>query len=128
MNSMLRPSSTRRQTSPEDHLPLKAAPHLTLLLLAQEPTYGVELLQRLEARSGGRISLNAGSLYRIIAQLVDDSLLEPVEEVAGPAGPGAPRKLYRVTELGRTVLALEAARQADLLAFARSLDLVEEKP
>jgi len=127
------PSPSSRTTSaghadPEDHVPLKAAHHLALLLLAMEPTYGVELLQRIEARSRGRIRLNAGSLYRMLAQLVEDGLVEPVEEVVNPAGAGAPRKLYGVTELGRAVLGLEASRQADLLALARSLDLAGRKP
>lgn len=110
---------------PRDHLPLKAAHHLALLLVAQEPTYGVALMERLEARSGGAIRLNAGSLYRIIASLVDDGLVEPLEEVANPSGVGAPRKLYAVTELGRAVLRAEAERQEELLAMARDLDLLE---
>lgn len=116
-----------RWMSPEAHLPLKAAQHLTLLLLAQEPTYGVELLDRLEQRSGGSIRLNAGSLYRMIAQLVEAGLLESFEEGASPSGVGAPRKLYRVTELGRAVLRAEAERQAGLLEMARALDLLEEE-
>lgn len=109
------------------HLPLKAVQHLTLLLLAQRPTYGVELLDRLEERSGGQIRLNAGSLYRLIAQLVADGLVEPIEEVAPSGGPGAPRKLYGVTDLGRAVLRAEAERQAGLLEMARALDLLGEE-
>lgn len=108
------------------HLPLKPTHHLTLLLLAQEATYGVQLLERLEERSGGAIRLNAGSLYRMLAQLVDGGLVEPVEDVPNPAGVGAPRKLYGVTALGREVLRAEAQRQANLLDLARSLDLLEE--
>lgn len=106
------------------HLPLKPAAHLALLLLAEEPTYGVALLERLEDRSGGAVRLNAGSLYRMIAQLVDDGLVEPLEAVANPAGVGAPRKLYGLTPLGRAVLRAEAERQAGLLDMARSLDLL----
>lgn len=108
---------------PADFLPLKPRAHLTLLLLAQEPTWGVRLLERLDARSGGRIRLNAGSLYRMIGALVDDGLVAPHQEVANPAGVGAPRKLYAVTPLGRRVLALEAERQTELVEMARALDL-----
>jgi DNA-binding PadR family transcriptional regulator len=109
------------------HLPLKPPQHLTLLLLAQEPTYGVELLERLEAGSQGAIRLNAGSLYRMIAQLVADGLVEPVEERANPAGVGAPRKLYGVTARGRAALRAEAERQAGLVRMARDLDLLGEE-
>lgn len=110
-----------------DHIPLKAVQHLTLLLLAQEPTYGVRLLERLEERSEGAVRLNAGSLYRNLAQLVDDGLVEITEEVANPGGVGAPRKVYGVTDVGRAVLRAEAQRQAGLLQMARSLDLLEEE-
>lgn len=110
------------------HAPLKPARHLALLLAARGPTSGVELLDGLEARSGGAIRLNAGSLYRLIAQLVDERLLEPFEEIANPSGVGAPRKLYRVTPLGREVLAAEARRQEGLVEMARSLDLLRGEP
>jgi len=113
--------------NPEKHLPLKAVHHLALLILAQEPTYGVVLMERLEERSGGAIRLNAGSLYRTIGSLVEDGLVEPLEEVANPAGIGAPRKTYAVTDAGRAVLRAEALRQEDLLEMARSLDLLEER-
>ncbi len=105
-------------------LPLKAVHHLTLLLLAQEPTYGVRLLEQLEERSGGTVRLNAGSLYRMLAQLVDDGLVTPGEEEPNPGGVGAPRKTYEVTLLGREVLRAEARRQSDLLEMARSLGLI----
>lgn len=108
--------------------PLKPAHHLILLLLAEEPTYGVALLERTEARSGGAIRLNAGSLYRIIASLVDDGLAQPVDEESRPEGAGAPRKLYAPTARGLSALRAEAARQAALLEAARALDLVEEGP
>lgn len=108
---------------PERHLPLKAVHHLVLLLLAEEPTYGVELLERLEERSEGRVRLNAGSLYRTIAHLTDEGLIEHADEVVPPGGRGAPRKIYRPTELGLAVLRAETRRQAGLVEAARSLDL-----
>ncbi len=113
------------RTDPADHLPLKAVHHLILLLLAETPTYGVELLERLEERSSGTVRLNAGSLYRTLAQLVDDGLVEPGEDAETSGGRGAPRKVYALTELGLAALRAEAERQAGLLEMARSLDLLE---
>lgn len=110
---------------PRSHLPLKAVHHLILLILAREPTYGVELLERLDEHSRGAIRLNAGSLYRTVAQLVDAGLVAPAQEVANPAGVGAPRKIYEVTDLGRAVLRAEAERHAELLEMARDLDLAK---
>ena len=40
-----------------EDIPLKPAQHLILLILAEEPTYGVELLERLDASSEGAIQL-----------------------------------------------------------------------
>lgn len=106
--------------------PLKPTQHLILLILAEEPTYGVELLERLDTRSRAAIRLNAGSLYRVIAQLVEDGLIESVRSAASAGDVGAPRKMYGVTEAGRAILRVEAVRQAEMLEMARSLDLLGE--
>jgi PadR family transcriptional regulator len=105
--------------------PLKPAQHLILLLLVEKPSWGVELLERLEVRSRGTVRLNPGSLYRLIAQLVDGGLLRPLADASDAGGPGAPRKRYRVTRAGRAVLRSEARRQVEWVALARSLDLVD---
>ena len=55
--------------------PLKPLHQMILLLLAEEPTYGIRLMERLEARSNGTMSVNAGSLYRTLATLVDEGLV-----------------------------------------------------
>jgi DNA-binding PadR family transcriptional regulator len=104
-------------------LPLKAVHHLILLLLEERPTYGVDLLERLETESGGVVRLNAGSLYRTIARLVDEGLIVPMEDPDLPSL-GAPRKLYRVTTLGRELLRAESRRQAKLLELAGKLKLL----
>lgn len=104
-------------------LPLKAVHYLILLLVEERPTYGVELLDRLEKESGGTVRLNAGSLYRTIARLVEDGLVAPTDDDE-PAGVGAPRKIYRVTPLGRSVLRAESQRQAKLLELAGKLNLL----
>lgn len=107
-------------------VPLKPVHHLILLLLAEDPTYGVELMERLEDRSDGTIRINPGSLYRTIGKLVEDGLVEPLDEASGPDGVGAPRKVYGVTERGLSALRAEARRQSTLLEAARALDLTEE--
>lgn len=108
---------------PKGFLPLKAIHYLILLLLEERPTYGVELLDRLEKESGGTVHLNAGSLYRTIARLVEDGLVAPTDDDE-PGGVGAPRKIYRVTPLGRSVLRAESQRQAKLLELAGKLKLL----
>jgi DNA-binding PadR family transcriptional regulator len=102
-------------------LPLKAVHQLILLLLEETPDSGTELLERLERTSRGTVRLNPGSLYRTLARLVDDGLVQSVGTEPGPEGTGAPRKLYGVTKLGRSVLRAEAERQSELVALTRRL-------
>lgn len=106
--------------------PLKPVHQLILLLLAERATYGVDLLARIDEHSDGTVRLNAGSLYRLIGQMLDDGLVEAVEAEVAPGQQGAPRKCYGVTTAGRDALATEARRQARLVEMARSLDLIEE--
>ena len=106
--------------------PLKPVNHLVLLLLARTPTYGVDLLAQIDEHSNGSVRLNAGSLYRLIGQMLEAGLVEAIEGDEAPAQQGAPRKCYGVTESGREALAAEAQRQAQLLEMARSLDLIGE--
>lgn len=113
-----------KKTDAHKFLPLKPLHHLILLLLEEAPTYGVELLERLAAVSEGAMRPNVGSLYRTIARLTDDGLIEPSEPEDGASDShGPPRKVYAVTALGRSVLRAETARQATLLERAGKLGL-----
>ena len=46
--------------------------------------------------------------------------IEEVPDVSSDAAPGRPRRLYRITDLGRELAALEVERMAALLDMARS--------
>lgn len=110
---------------PKKFLPLKAIHHMILLLLEEGPTYGIDLLDRLEKLSGGTVRPNVGSLYRTIARLTDDGLIAPsrVGDETPESAPGAPRKNYEITRLGRSVLRAETARQTALLEYAGKIGL-----
>lgn len=103
--------------------PLNPKHYLILLLLAEEPTFGVRLMERIEERSAGSVRFNAGSLYRTIAQLVDQGWVDPRGEEAPAEGGGAPRKVYGVTDDGLAALRREASRQATLLESVRALGI-----
>jgi DNA-binding PadR family transcriptional regulator len=64
-----------------------------LLLLAEEPRNGYQLMQELEERSGGVWRPSPGSVYPALSQLEDEGLVR-VEEVDG-------RKAYALTDAGR---------------------------
>lgn len=72
-----------------------------LRILADEPTYGYELLSRLKERSGGRLGIKEGTLYPVLYRLEDAGLVAPEWEPQKRAsGRGAPRKYYRLTPAG----------------------------
>jgi DNA-binding PadR family transcriptional regulator len=65
-----------------------------LLLLAEEPRNGYQLMEEIERRSGGAWRPSPGSVYPALAQLEDEGLVR-AEETAG-------RRAYRLTEDGKT--------------------------
>ena len=88
-----------------------------MLALTEGPRHGYAIKQGVEARSGGQVSLDAGALYRSVAKLVDDGLIQESEE--RPEDDDARRRYYALTPLGRGVVAAEAARLAPLVEIAQ---------
>ena len=65
----------------------------TLLLLAEQPMHGYQLMQAIAERSGGRWAPSPGAIYPTISQLEDEGLVT----VTAAAG----RKLVTLTDAGR---------------------------
>lgn len=72
-----------------------------LLLLAEEPMHGYELIQQIVDRSGGVWKPSPGSIYPALSQLEDEGLVL-IEKVAG-------RKTARLTEEGKTFVEANTA-------------------
>ena len=70
---------------------------LILAALSQKPMHGYEVIQALEARSGGRWRPSAGSVYPSLQQLADEGLVTS-EEIES-------RRTYSLTESGRAAVA-----------------------
>jgi DNA-binding PadR family transcriptional regulator len=68
---------------------------LILAALARKPMHGYEVIQALEAQSGGRWRPSAGSIYPTLQQLADEGL------VTGSDVDG--RRVYSVTDEGKAV-------------------------
>ncbi len=75
---------------------------LVLQLVCQGPTYGYELLTRMDKTSHGFFKVKEGTLYPILYRLEDDGLIASRWQQAG--GRAAPKKMYEVTDAGRTAL------------------------
>jgi DNA-binding PadR family transcriptional regulator len=64
-----------------------------LMLLAEEPSNGYQLMQTIEERSEGRWRPSPGSVYPTLAQLEDEGLIRAVEREG--------TKLFEITDQGR---------------------------
>jgi DNA-binding PadR family transcriptional regulator len=72
-----------------------------LLLLAEEPRNGYQIMQEVEQRSGGLWSPSPGSAYPALQQLEDEGLIRTQESDG--------RKLFAITDAGRALLAERGA-------------------
>ncbi len=100
--------------------PLTPAGYQVLLALAGGKAHGYAVMRFIEEATGGSVRLGPGTLYRTIARLVADEL---VEEVAGGEADephDARRRNYRLTDLGHAA----ARRESELLA--RLVELATE--
>ncbi|MFP5326028.1 MAG: PadR family transcriptional regulator [Acidimicrobiia bacterium] len=70
-----------------------------LLLIAEQPSHGYDLLDRLE--SLGTPPIDAGTLYRNLRAMERDETVASSWEVS-PSGPA--RRTYRITDRGRAEL------------------------
>jgi len=64
-----------------------------LALLAERPMHGYEMIQELEARSGGMWRPSAGSIYPTLQLLEDEGLIR--------SEPGGDRRRFSLTDAGR---------------------------
>ena len=71
-----------------------------LALIAEEPSYGYEMVSKLQHR--GLALVSEGSIYPLLSRLQKNDLVEAyfVESKEGP-----PRKYYRILDAGRQQLA-----------------------
>lgn len=106
--------------TPEDFLPVKPDAFYVLLVLLQGERHGYAIMRDAAARSDGAVQLQAGALYRLLRRMLGDGLV--VESQRRPAADADDerRRYYRVTALGKRVIAAEAERMASLAAAARA--------
>jgi len=114
----------RRETEPTELIPLSPQVFHILLALADGERHGYAIMQEAESRSGGLVRLGPGTLYGAIRRLLDQGVVEESEERPAPDADDARRRYYRLTLLGRRVLAVEAERLAGLVRAVRASRVV----
>jgi DNA-binding PadR family transcriptional regulator len=109
----------RHRRDPQAALPLTPVAFEILLSLGEEDRHGYHIMQAVERRTDGRITLHAGTLYRALARLVEIGLIEELDERPEPATDER-RRYYRLTAYGRDVARAETARLESQVRAART--------
>ncbi|MCC7156851.1 MAG: helix-turn-helix transcriptional regulator [Bryobacterales bacterium] len=98
-----------------------------LLALASEDRHGYGIIREIEQRTGGKLKLSPGTLYRSIQRMVEQGLLVESEERPAPEFDDERRRYYRITPEGKRAAASEAERLASLVAQARATGLIPQR-
>jgi DNA-binding PadR family transcriptional regulator len=89
-------------------LPLSPATLHILLALADEERHGYAIMQAIRSHSKGEYKIGPGTLYDNLQKLMDQFLVE--ESARARPAEDSRRRYYRLTRLGRNVLAEELNR------------------
>lgn len=101
--------------------PIAGTDFHVLLALADEPRYGLGIVEEVARRTLDDLRMGPGTLYTSIKRLLDGGLIEELED--GPAGEESPdprRRYYRITPTGRAALVAEAEKLEQLVRAARA--------
>ena len=109
-----------KPASAEDYLPLKPHWFHVLLSLATQEQHGYGIMQEVLERTGGKVRLWPATLYGTLKRLIDEGLIAESDERPVPELDDARRRYYRLTRLGRQVLAAESERLEDLVRVIRA--------
>lgn len=109
----------------DDLLPLTHVVYHVLLSLSREPRHGYGIIKDVGERTGGRLELEAGTLYAAVRRLRAGGL---IQEASAPPGTDSRRRYYSLTPIGRSVLLAESERLAELVDLARAADVLPEIP
>lgn len=109
-----------KQLSPEDYLPLKPHWFHVLLSLATHEQHGYGIMQEVLERTGGKVRLWPATLYGTLKRLIDEGLIAESDERPVAELDDSRRRYYRLTRLGRHVLAAESERLEDLVRVIRA--------
>jgi len=106
---------------PISFLPLRPVELLILTVLGAGDRHGYAIRKEVLEATQGRVSIEAGNLYRYIRGLEDDGL---VVDAPSRAADDERRIYYRLTALGRRVLTAELERLRTLVRYAEAEGLI----
>ena len=106
--------------NPEEFLPLTPAVFNILLALADGEKHGYGIMLEVEANTKGQVLMGPGTLYGSIKRMLQADLIEESDERVDPEMDDPRRRsYYRLTDLGRRILRMEAERLVSQVRIAR---------
>lgn len=102
--------------------PLSTISFEVLLSLADGEHHGYEIMRDIEERT--RQTVHPGTLYRTVARLVEEGLLEELADRPAPELDDERRRYYALTPDGRVQARREAERLAAQVRTARAKKLL----
>ena len=115
---------TETLQNPEEFTPLTPAVFNILLSLADGEKHGYGIMLEVEANTNGQVIMGPGTLYGSIKRMLKADLIEESDERADPEMDDQRRKYYRLTNLGRRALRMEAERLASQVMIARAKNIL----
>jgi len=104
---------------PGSLLPLPPATFHILMAVADDSRHGYAIIQDVAARTGGKLKLSAGTLYRSLERMLEQGLIVETKDRPDPEDDDERRRYYRITPHGAQVARAEAARLMQLVRLAR---------
>ena len=97
-----------------------------LLTLAAGERHGYAIIQDIEERSGGTVTVETGTLYRALQRLLEGELVRMTEPRRDADTDDERRRYYAITAQGKRAAAEEARRMASLVDAARAARILPE--
>ena len=105
--------------------PMAPAVFQILIALADQPLHGYGIMLDIAERSDGKVKLSPGTLYGSIKRMLQANLIEESDERVDPEMDDPRRRAYyRLTDLGRRILRMEAERLASQVQIAKTKNIL----
>lgn len=98
--------------------PLTESYFYILLCLYKENLHGYAIMQKAKEISEGRVVIGAGTMYGATGNMIKKSWIEEIQEEAKDE---RGKRLYKLTETGKTILEQEIQRLEALVSNAKAI-------
>ena len=111
----------------DSFLPLQPYEFQVLMVLSETDLHGYGIRRATLERTGGKLRLDPGVLYRTLRRLKDAALIQDSGRRPAADLDDQRRKYYTLTDLGAGVARAEADRLEELIEHARSAALARDQ-